>query len=295
VRRRGQQELASWTGLGADCVFLDQVGARPWLRDFNPAAPSPLAYDDGWLDFLAKESGHCVMVEDGWDRLARDAVGFHGGLLMMQRELGIVDSYFGAGNWEPYPLATWLFHDKVVMYQHDLYPGTVAADGEVLTWNAAFGLVETLEWRPGWEADPWFRLATRLQQDLGPSYVGRTLQRYTALAPGVTRSDFGDVVVDANLSGADWNGIAAHGFAAHTSDGAVTVHAYPGGHWVITERSGAATIVRQPVGGDFSVTVPAAATSVVELPSGRSVPFTRSAAGTTFTYSAGVDSYRLAP
>ena len=295
VQQRSRGELEAWAALGADCVFLDQVGARPWLRDFNPAAPSPLAYDDGWLDLLGSERRRCLMVEDGWDRLARDAVGFHGGLLMMQRELAAVDQYFGAGNWEPYPLATWLFHDKVLMYQHDLYPETLAADGEVLAWNAAFGLVESLEWRPGWQTDPWFRLAARLQQDLGPSYVGRALQRFTTLAPGVTRSDFGGVVVDANLSGSDWNGIAAHGFAAQTRDGAVTVRAYPGGHWVITEREGAATIVRQPVGGDFEVAVPVAAARVVELPSGREAPFTRAGTATTFTYRAGVDAYRVSP
>jgi hypothetical protein len=295
VQQRSRQELDTWAGLGADCVFLDQVGARPWLRDFNPAAPSPLAYDDGWLALIGSERRRCLMVEDGWDRLARDVVGFHGGLLMMQRELAAVDQYFGAGNWEPYPLATWLFHDKVLMYQHDLYPGTLAVDGEVLTWNAAFGLIESLEWRPGWEADPWFRLAARLQQDLGPSYVGRPLQRFAALAPGVTRSDFGDVVVDANLSGADWNGIAARGFAAQTRDGAVTVHAYPGGHWVIAERDATGTIVRQPVGGDFGVSVPVAAARVVELASGRDVPFTVSGSTTTFTYRTGVDAYRVEP
>jgi hypothetical protein len=75
----------------------------------------------------------------------------------------------------------------------------------------------------------------------------------------------------------------------------VTVHAYPGGHWVITERDGAATVVRQPVGGDYPVTVSTAAASVVELPSGRSVPFARTGATTTFTYRAGVDSYRVSP
>ena len=86
------------------------------------------------------------MVEDGWDRLARDAVGFHGSLLMMSRELDLPNTYFGAGNWQPYPLATWLFHDKVLLYQHDLYDGTMAIDLEVLTWNMAFGLVSSYSW-----------------------------------------------------------------------------------------------------------------------------------------------------
>jgi len=37
-------------------------------------------------------------------------------------------------------LALWLFHDKVLMYQHDLYEGTMAADPEALMWDLAFGL-----------------------------------------------------------------------------------------------------------------------------------------------------------
>ena len=291
VAQRARQELDAWRGLGADCVFLDQLGARPWLRDFNPAAPGPLAYDDGWLSLLAPYRSDCLMAEDGWDRLAADVVGFHGGVLMMQRELGAVDRYFGAGNWEPYPLATWLVHDKVLMYQHDLYPLTFAIDGEVLTWNAAFGLVESAEWHPGDEADPWLRLAARLQEVLGPHDVGVPLASFTSLARGVTRSVFGDLTVVANLSSQTYDGIAADGFRAQAPG--VLVQAYPGGHWVITQRSGSATLVEQPVGGDFRVTVPGTASRVVATPGGASVPFAQDARGVTFTYAAGVQSYRV--
>jgi hypothetical protein len=293
VRARATQELEAWRALGADCVFLDQIGARPWLYDFNPAAPSPLAYDDGWLSLLAPYRSGCLMAEDGWDRLADTVAAFHGGLLMMQRELGAVDGYFGAGNWEPYPLATWLVHDKVLMYEHDLFPGTLAIDGEVLTWNAAFGLVESAEWHPGDEADPWLLLAARLQETLGPHYVGVPLASYKPLAPGVSRSVFGDLTVVANLSPQAYDGVASDGFRAQAPG--VTVQAYPGGHWVLTTRSGSGTIVEQPVGGIFDVTVPVQASRVVAEPSGTAVPFTRDARGTTFTYAAGVSSYRVEP
>jgi Domain of unknown function (DUF6259) len=293
VQQRATQELDAWRALGADCVFLDQIGARPWLYDFNPAAASPLAYDDGWLSLLAPYRQSCLMAEDGWDRLAATVVGFHGGLLMMQRELGAVDHYFGAGNWEPYPLATWLVHDKVLMYQHDLYPGTIGADDEVLTWNAAFGLVASVEWQPGNETDPRLVLAARLQEVLGPHFAGVPLASFTDLAPGVTRSVFGDLTVVANLSSEPYQGVAADGFQARAPG--VTVQAYRGGHWVLTTQSGGATVVEQPVGGDFDVTVPLAASRVVAEPSGMSVPFTRTAGGTTFTYAAGVQSYRVEP
>jgi hypothetical protein len=236
VRVRVAKDLDTWRGLGADCVFLDQVGARPWLYDFNPAAPSPLAYDDGWLALLEPYRDRCVMAEDGWDRLARDVVGFHGGLLMMQRELAYVDHYFGAGNWQPYPLATWLVHDKVLMYQHDLYPLTMARDTEVLTWNLAFGLVNSYEWWLGDEHDAWLELVSRLQRDLGPHYAGVPLRSYATIAPGVTRSVFGDLTVDANWNDAPSGGIAAHGFRAQAPG--VTAQAEPDGSYVLTDAGG---------------------------------------------------------
>jgi hypothetical protein len=73
------------------------------------------------------------------------------------------------------------------------------------------------------------------------------------------------------------------------------VQTYPGGHWVIEEQSGSATVVEQPVGGDLAVTVPVQASRVAAQPGGTSVPFTRDARGTTFTYAAGVSSYRVEP
>src|SRR5436189_3384249 len=48
VEQRFAALVDEWkTDVPADCLFFDQIGARPWLRDFNPAAPNPLAYDDG--------------------------------------------------------------------------------------------------------------------------------------------------------------------------------------------------------------------------------------------------------
>ena len=210
--------------------------------------------------------------------------------------------FFGAGNWDPYPLATWLLHDKVLMYQHDLYDLSLAIDGEVLTWNAAFGLVESYEWKLGAEQSPWLVLAARVQQALGQHYAGVPLARFTELAPGVTRSVFGDLTVDANLSSETYDGIAADGFLARTTDGGVTAQAYPGGHWLIVERGPGSTTVRQPVGGDLQVSVAGSAARVVALGDDGSVlgsvPFTNANGRVAFLYaqlagSAHVAAYRV--
>jgi hypothetical protein len=272
VRQRVAQEMESWRAtVPGDCLFFDQLGARPWLRDFNPASPTPLAYDDGWLAAMAPYASRCLMVEDGWDRLARDFTGFHGGLLMMSRELDLPNTFFGGGNWEPYPLADWLFHDKVLLYQHDLYDGTMAADGEVLTWNMAFGMVNSYSWdalAPG--ENPWLDLVGYLQRDIGPHYAGVPLADYKNISPEVTESTFGDLTVAANwdasrVYSAEGYDIAPKGFLARTADGGLLAGAFRGSfdgvalsagtHYVIVERDAASVTVRQPVGADSDVAV----------------------------------------
>ena len=271
VRQKIAQYMNDWqTQVPSDCIFLDQLGARPWLLDFNPASPTPTAYDDGWLAMLATYARRCVMVEDGWDRLARNSVAFNGSLLMMSRELDLPNSYLGVGNWQPYPLATWLFHDKVLMYQHDLYDGTMATDLEVLTWNLAFGLVGSYAWdKVGPDGSPWLDLVARLQRDLGPHYVGVPLSGYTSLATDVNESAFGDVDVVANRSASSYSiggyDIAPGGFLARTAANDVLAGAFSGSfdgvplsegvHYLIVERTAASVTVRQPVGADSNVAV----------------------------------------
>jgi hypothetical protein len=309
VRERGAQELARWqTDVPADCVFLDQLGARPWLRDFNAASPDPSAYDTGWLAFLAQHRDDCIMVEDGWDQLARDAIGFHGSLLMMSRELDLANAFYGAGNWQPYPLADWLFHDKVLLYEHDLYDGTLTADPEVLLWNAAFGFVNSYSWTgDGTLDDPRLELVSELQRALGPHYAGVQLTTYRTVAPDVTESVFGGLDVLANWSSTGGYatggyGLAPQGFLARTSDGSVVAGAFsgtfdgaalaPGTHYLVVERSGGAVTVSQPLGSDTDVTVAATGATVTAL--GRdgsalgTVPAVSAGGRVTFRYAASI-------
>jgi hypothetical protein len=272
VRSRVARLLQEWrTEVPADCVFLDQLGARPWIRDFNPASPSPEAYHDGWLTLLVSHADRCLMVEDGWDRLARDASGFHGSLLMLAREHDLPNRFFGEGNWEPYPLATWLLHDKVLLYHHDLYPGTMTADDELLAWSMAFGLIGSYEWRE--PADPADRarrdLVGALQRALGPHFAGVPLASYRNLAQDVTESTFGELVVVANRRSdayaTDRHTIAPEGFVARTRDDSVLAGAFvqsfdgaslsEGTHYVVVERDDAIVTVRQPLGASTDLAV----------------------------------------
>jgi hypothetical protein len=321
VRRRVAQEMEQWRSeVPVDCVFLDQLGARPWLRDFNAASPNPGDYDDGWLALMAPYANRCLMVEDGWDRLARGFTGFHGSLLMMARELDLPNTFFGNGNWQPYPLADWLFHDKVLLYEHDLFDGTLANDGEVLLWNMAFGMVSSFAWTGDASlTSPWLDLAALLQRDVGPLYAGVQLSDYKSLAQQVTRSVFGDLTVDGNWSSTSTYAdggydVAPLGFFAQTKDGDVLAGAFQGAfngtalaagtHYLVVERSAASVTVHQPVGAETDVAITPPAT----WSSGQPLHATALAAdgsplGTNtgrfengrfvFHYAAGVPAYRI--
>jgi hypothetical protein len=228
VRKRIDGVFEEWKSVvPADCLFFDQIGARPWRRDFNPAAPSPLAYYDGWLSLFAPYADRCVMVEDGWDRLASMSSGFHGGVLQMSRQFEWPNSRWGEGNWEPYPIASRLFGDKVLMYQHDLYEPTMTTDPETLAFNVAFGFMLSYAWDESSPPDSeWAKLVGQVQRTLGPHYAGRRLVEFRDVRAGVTESVFeGGFSVLAN-----WNArpeevggqlLAPHGFVARLRGGDV--------------------------------------------------------------------------
>ena len=136
------------TQVPADCIFLDQLGARPVASRLQPGVADPDSPTTTAGSPCSRTyADRCLMVEDGWDRLARDV-----GRLPRQpaddvaraRPAEHATSARETGSRTRSP--SWLFHDKVLMYQHDLYDGTMAIDLEVLTWNMAFGLVSSYSW-----------------------------------------------------------------------------------------------------------------------------------------------------
>ncbi len=224
VRDRTAGEIDTWgKDMGADCLFFDQIGARPWRYDFNPAASSPLAYYDGWLSVFAPYADRCLMVEDGWDRLAASFAGFDSSLLLMEREFTWLTGRFGP-SWETFPLALWLLHDKVLLYQHDLFEKTFTADPEILTWNLAYGYMLSYDWDAGVDG-PWLGIATAFQRALGPHYAGVALTSYKPLAEGVTETRFGTYSIVANWTTEPYEldgfRIAPRGFLARLDDGSL--------------------------------------------------------------------------
>lgn len=271
VRERLDRLMEEWReDVPADCVFFDQVGARNWLLDLNPAAPSSVAYSDGWLEFTRHYADRCMMTEMGWDRLAEMMVAFHGSILTWERTSGYASRYWGHDNWEPYPLALWLFSDKVLLYQHDLDGTTMVRDRSVLTWDLAFGMMLSYVWET-FTADtlesPWLELVGVLQREVAARYAGKPLIDYQYILPHVTLTEFDGLSVTANWHPylpyrVDGYDIAPGGFLARTEDGSLLAGAFPGTgffngqplspgeHYIVVRRSGQGVTVHQPVGED---------------------------------------------
>jgi hypothetical protein len=255
VRTRAQAEIDRWHGdIGADCLFFDQIGARPWRYDFNHSEATPLSYYDAWLSLFAPNDDRCLMVEDGWDRLAASFSGLDSSLMLMEREFDWLTGRFGP-NWTTFPLALWLFHDKVLLYQHDLFEKTFTADPQILTWNLAYGYMLSYDWDVG-VGGPWLGIATAFQRALGPHYAGAPLTSYKTLADGVTETRFGAYSVVANWTASPYSvaglTIAPGGFLARTDDGSLVAGAFadPSGPVYRIVQSGQTTFqAAVPAGG----------------------------------------------
>jgi len=273
VLQRLEALVAQMTGeVHTDLLFEDQVGARPWMFDQNPAAPDPTAYIEGWLAHTHAYSTSLLMTELGFDRLAESEVGFHGSLLLPQRN-GSTDSWWGADAWHPYPLALILARDKTLFYQHDLAPETFTFDKATLTWNLALGymlsydLVQS-EFGGGLDS-PWLGLVAAFQQRVLARYASERITGFTNVQEEVTQTSFETFTALANWSQDlpythDEYILPPQGVLIQNADGTVIAgvfthyHGAPlssGEHYLIEERTDHQITVRQPVGADTNLTV----------------------------------------
>jgi hypothetical protein len=135
----------------------------------------------------------------------------------------------------------------------------------------AFGLISSFSWADlNSVRSPWLNLVGDLQRALGPHYAGERLAGYRNLAPQVTESTFGDLLVLANWDStagyaAGRYGISPDGFLARTRDDRLLAGAFEdtfdglalseGTHHVIVERDETSVTVSQPLGADTNLAV----------------------------------------
>ena len=256
----------------SDLLFEDQIGARPWLFDYNTYSPTTISYSDGWLAHTRLYHDKKLMTEGGYDRLAETVVGFHGGLLLRERE-GNAQKWWGEGTWQPYPLATMMARDKVFFYQHNLDSKTMTKDKATLRWNLALGymLSHNLSQNKygGGLKSPWLNVVASFQKDLLSHYANELVLDFTYLNEQVTETTFETFDVVANWDAEQPYRIGAHtlspaGVMSRQQDGQLTAGVFTyynnarlsdGDHYLIEERHSDQIIIRQPMGADTALTL----------------------------------------
>jgi hypothetical protein len=300
----------------SDLIFEDQIGARAWMFDFNPASPSPSHYIQGWIEHTRTYQNTLLTTELAFDRLAETEVGFYGSILLPQK-LGQTATWWGDNNWTIYPLAQMMSRDKTLFYQHDLDLNTFSDTKANITWNLAMGynLGDDLRLTEGNVHDnPWLKLNGELQDHLLAHYASERITGYTNLTANVTQTTFQSVSVIANWDSLNpysttgytlppYGALVRDQFGRLTAGILTAFNGYPlspGDHTLIVEVNLDRISVRQPMGASTSLTLPlppgwqtsdpfqAQALDIAGSNLG-SLSLTVSAAGITFTYPLTID------
>jgi hypothetical protein len=165
-------------------VFEDQVGARFPSVDFSPSegGRGATGFAAGLLAHACDNAEVGIHTEQGFDRLARSVVGFHGSLL--QYLDGGAEAPWGAMNdaWRPSPLfAASGLRASVMSFQHNLDSAAMAADVPRLCFSLAHGFHLSLDvGNAAALADvAWTRSVAAVQRIAGSRYAD-----YSASASG---------------------------------------------------------------------------------------------------------------
>jgi len=274
VQQRLNRLMAEMTqDVPSDLLYEDQIGARPPVFDYNPAAPDAVAYVEGWLAHTRAYRQHLLTTENGFDRLAETEVGFVGSVRMNEQpnndQDGSVWRWWGTGTWHYYPFAPMLFRDKVLLYHNAEVRGATITK-QRLSFNLAFGYMLNYDLGHSQFSPPaaeWLEPIGAFQRYVLAAYADERLKDYTSLTGNVTRSLFEHTTVTMNWDQS--NAYVAGGYVlppegvlVQRDDGSLTAGIFTayngaplssGDHYLIEERAANEIIVRQPMGADTSL------------------------------------------
>ena len=212
-----------------DIVFGDQNGARGMMYDLNPFEPTPYAYTQGMIDLAGRAAAKFpVATEDGFDRLVNVESEFCG----LTQEIvpfpydqsQLLSNRLPDADWEFFPMAQSVAHDKAFFMHHDLGAGVWNEDA--LLWSLALGYGLSDAVAASDLDNPakrqWLEHLARLQSRLGPIYMGAPLLSFHYLqgsgSRGVIEAVYGRMRVIVNLTDSVYAvgsvSVPAHAFRA---------------------------------------------------------------------------------
>ncbi|MDP2942202.1 MAG: DUF6259 domain-containing protein, partial [Candidatus Omnitrophota bacterium] len=264
VIKRTQQTVREFKyDIPCDILFEDQLGARPWQYDLNPKARDPVLYKQGLIDFAKRDSKQIpVMCEGGFDGLMPYVVAFSD--MAVNNSLPpdkVFNNWYGEGNWETFPYALYVAHDKNGFYQHNLAHEVFTDAKDKLMWNVAYGHNFTQGyWPKEWEKSQkrWFYIDDAFQKSVASRYFGKKLTDFQSLDGRVTFSRFEDIAIVANHSKSKPYRIESYvippeGFLAESEGGSLVAGMFKvfndsllaGEHYIIVENFPNKIVVRQ--------------------------------------------------
>jgi hypothetical protein len=274
------------TSYQVDFFFQDQVGARTWDYDKNPASPESWAYMHGLIALAAEDSDKLpISTENGFDRLINFESQFCGlvwglvptpGAPFWRRYLH--DRYDPA-TWTVFPMAQYLAHDKVAMTYNNL--GASTANDECVAWALGLGYGMTYFLTDPDDLDDtatrqWLRWIDRVQKSVAARYIGEGLSAFnhqwganlTTPDRGTIEATYGAVEIVANLDDQNLASgsrtIAPHGFLATAPGLVAATMIEPGGSTPVQYVAEA----NSSAGLDFWIYAVGGQSVTIELPSG---------------------------
>jgi hypothetical protein len=191
-----------------DVLFQDQVGARRFRYDLNPASPAPYAYTQGFLELARHDSAVVPLgTENGFDRLINCESMFCGLTWSIAPTPGgpewrrLWRDQYPSETYRVSPIALWMAHDKCAFTHHDL--GQFVTTPEALAWSLVLGYQLSYRATPSALDTPavqhWLSWLSRLQHGIVSPLMTEPLDEWAYLTDSVVKAQYGPVTVVANV------------------------------------------------------------------------------------------------
>ena len=269
VRNRIAEEHQKLLQAGVDGIFEDQWGIRNTPYVFNSAIPEHADPSNAYIEAMRQyfdSTNHRMYIEDGFDVLADDTVGFMGSTLLWNK-LGLRPKTASYASF--YPMMGMLARDKVMQFQHNLAKETMTTSKEMLRWNLAMGYHLSADLVNGPE-NPWLDVVGVFQKHVLARYADQLVKSFEEVEPGKTVTRIGDMEISANWDENnawvldDHFTLAPGGVQAVSRDGNVRagIYAKYNGHdldaeehYLVEIRNDDEITVYQPYGSDTTIAV----------------------------------------
>ncbi|NLG14203.1 MAG: hypothetical protein GX561_08370 [Lentisphaerae bacterium] len=178
-----------------DVLFQDQVGARRWTWNFHPLEPNPASGYDG-MHSLSMEDAKTVPMatEDGHDRVLNFETMICGAAWSMIPSFGNRRSHhimynYPAGDWQFYPILSYLGHDQVIFTTHDL--GHFMRKPINVAYAIACGYAMSAAWHHddanNQDLVNWIFWLDAVQKSICKDYAGKKLIDFRYLQEGTSQ------------------------------------------------------------------------------------------------------------